>query len=189
MIGPTDRQIIGRWWNVNRKLDEELQGQLTKVLEAGVSDDAMKTIKKAVAGILDDIEGDVMYRLQDDLAPNLTAHVANMAQRAVEQLLEGNEDQMRRYLGCESGHWNGRSDGDNGWGRKREDYEWHSVIHGKLFEQGAVALRKKIVEAHRDLITSERIKDLEDQVKSLVTQVNKANAENEKMSERLRAAA
>jgi hypothetical protein len=170
---------------MNRQLDEELQIHFRDILEADLSKQTMKGIKKAVDGILNDIEDDVMYRLKDDLAPNLTAYVADMAQRAVEQLLAGNEDQMRRYLGCESGHWNGRSDGDNGWGRKREDYEWHQVIHGKLFEQGAVKLRKDIVEAHRDLIASERILDLEDQVKSLVAQVNRANTEKDRMWERL----
>lgn len=171
---------------MNNKLDEEIQTQLTAVLAASISEDTMKGIRKAVDGILCDIEGDVMYRLKDEIAPNLTAYVADMAQRAVEALLAGREDLMRRYLGCESDRWNGRSDGDQGWGRKREDYEWHQVIHGKLFEQGAMALRKGIVEAHRDLITSEHILDLEDQVKSLVAQVNRARAETESARERLR---
>jgi hypothetical protein len=109
-----------------------------------------------------------------------------MAKRTVEMLLAGNEDQMRRYLHCERGHWNGRSDGDSGWGRKREIYEWHSVIHGQLFEQGGVAVRKAIVEAHAELLKNERILDLEDQVRSLVEQVNRANTEREKMFERCR---
>lgn len=171
---------------MSRKIDEELQEQLKAVLEAGLSDGAMKDIKKAVDGVICGIEEDIMYRLKDDLAPNLTAYVVDMAQRAVEQLLAGNEDQMRRYLGCESGRWNGRSDGASGWGRKREDYEWHQVIHGQIFEQGAIELRKRIVEAHRELLIGERILDLEDQVKSLIAHVNRANAEKDRMWERLR---
>lgn len=71
-------------------------------------------------------------------------------------------------------------------GLRREDDEWHSVIHGQLFEQGAVRLRKEIVDAHRDLLVNERILDLEDQVRSLVVQVNKANAEKDAMWERVR---
>ena len=39
--------------------------------------------------------------------------------------------------------------------------------------------------ANEVLIRNERILDLEDQVKSLVAQVNKANAEKERMWERL----
>lgn len=50
-------------------------------------------------------------------------------------------------------------------------------------------LRKQIVDAHRDLLVNERILDLEDQVKSLVEQVNKAKAEKEEMWQRYRSVA
>lgn len=172
-----------------------MRDQLEKVLSEGISDDAMKAVKKATDQILYDIEGDLEYRLKDELAPMLAGWAAAMAGNAVEQILKGNEDQMRRYLSCEKRGedgsyigWTGRSDADY-WGRKREAHEWHQVIHGKLFEQGAVELRKQIVEAHRDLLVNERILDLEDQVKSLVEQVNIANAEKDKMWERVRAIA
>lgn len=175
-----------------KKIDQELQDQLRVVLDGGISEDAMKAVKKATDNILYDIQGDLEYRLKDELAPILVGWVAEMAQRAVEMMLEGNEDQMRRYLSCEKRGadgqyigWTGRSDSEY-WGRKREE-EWHPVIHGKLFEQGAVALRKKIVDANRDVLTNERIIDLEDQVKSLVAQINKKEAELEKTRDRLRA--
>lgn len=178
------------------KIDQDMQDRLAAILADGISDDSMKSINKHVERIRDDIEGDVMYRLKDELAPSLAAFAADMAQRAVEMILEGNEDQMRRYLSCEKlGEdgkyigWTGRSDSPSGWGRPRDIEEQHPVIHGQLFEQGCVALRKKIVEAHRDLLTTERIIDLEDQVKSLVAQLNKANAEKDAMWERLRAVA
>jgi hypothetical protein len=57
---------------------------------------------------------------------------------------------------------------------------------GALHDHGCIDLRKRIVDAHRELIANERILDLEDQVKSLVAQVNKANAEREAMWERVR---
>ncbi|HUD11470.1 MAG TPA: hypothetical protein VMS08_03595 [Candidatus Saccharimonadia bacterium] len=162
-------------------LFKELADQLTESLNKGITDDAFKGIMKKVDDIRCSIEEDIEYRMRDDLAPNLTAFVADMAEKAVGAMLEGNDDQMRRYLGCERGHWTGRSQDAGEWGRKREDWEWHSVIHGKLFEQGSLALRKKIVESHRDLITDQRILDLEDQVKSLVAQVNRANAAKNEM--------
>ena len=169
------------------KIDGELQDKLRTVLDGGISEDAMKAVKKATDGILYEIESDLMYRLKDELAPNLVAWVSDMAQRAVEQLLEGNEDQMRRYLSCEKrSYWNGRSDASDSGGRRREAHEWHQVIHGSLFEQGCVELRKKIVDAHRELLVNERILDLEDQVRSLVAQVNKEKAQNERLGERLR---
>lgn len=165
----------------------ELSEQLTDILKAGVfTEDAEKGLKKAVDNIINDIESDVMYRLKDDLAPNLSAWVEEMAQRTVEQLLEGNESQMLRYLHCDKGQWTGRSTEDIAYGRKRLPHEWHSVIHGRLFEQGSLLLRKKIVDAHAELLKNQRILDLEDQVNGLVAQVNKANAEKEAMWERVR---
>jgi hypothetical protein len=178
-----------------KEIDQELQDNLRAVLDGGISEDAMKAVKKATDNILYDIQGDLEYRLKDELAPLLVDWVADMARRAVEMMLEGNEDQMRRYLGCEKRGpdgqyigWTGRSDSEV-YGRKREAHEWHPVIHGRLFEQGAVALRKKIVDAHRDVLANERIIDLEDQVKSLVAQINRKEAELERMADRLRSAA
>ena len=104
-------------------------------------------------------------------------------------LLAGNEKMMRQYLSCSEGCWNGRSDGEGSWGRKREMHEWHPVIHGKMSEAAAVELRRDIVNAHRDLLVNERILDLEDQVKALVAQLNKLNAEKEGLYQRLREAA
>lgn len=164
--------------------NKELADKLRECLAKGISEDAMKAVKKAADDILYQIEGDLDYRLKDDLAPNLSAFVVEMAKNTVEQLLAGNEDQMRRYIGCERNRWNGRSDGET-W-RPRPIHEWHSVIHGRLFEQGHLAVRKAIVEAHAELLKNERILDLEDQVKSLVEQVNRANAEKEKMWQRVR---
>jgi hypothetical protein len=121
------------------KIDQELQDKLKAVLDGGISDEAMKAIKKATDHILYDIQGDLEYRLKDELAPTLVGWVAEMAERTVNAILEGNEEQMRRYLGCPAGGYTGR-DRDA------------SVIHGELFETGALSLRKKLVEAHRDLI-------------------------------------
>jgi hypothetical protein len=178
---------------MTNKIAKELQEALVEVLDAPVSEHGMKGIKKAVDEIINDLEGDIMYRMKDDLAHNLAAWCVDMAGHAVEAMLEGNEDQLRRYLSCEKRGedgqyigWTGRSDG-NYFG-KREDREWHSVIHGRLFEQGAVALRKKIVDAHPEVLKSERILDLEDQVKSLVAQINHKEAECERFRQRLREA-
>lgn len=174
------------------KIDEDLRKALETSLAAGISEEAMKGYRKEIGNLTCKIEKDLMWMLQDNLAHNLTAYIADMAERAITSMLEGNDDQMRRYLSCdkrgEDGQyigWTGRSDG---YGTRRDD-EWHPVIHGKLFEQGAVALRKKVAEANENLIKDERIRDLEDQVKSLVAQVNKAKAEKEEMWDRVRGAA
>ena len=123
-----------------------------------------------------------MYRLKDDLAPNLAAYVQKVAGRAIEAILAGNEDEMRKRLSCREGSWTGRS--DSPYATSRDDF--HPVIHGKLFEQGAIALRRNIVAAHRDLIETQRILDLEDQIKSLTVQVNKLEREKRDQWERVR---
>lgn len=170
------------------KIDEDLRTAFEQEITKGLTEDAIERLQKDLRKVTDSFEDDFMWNLKDNLAHNLTAHVADMAARAVEQMLAGNDDQMRRYLSCdkrgEDGQyigWTGRSDG---YGNPS-----HSVIHGKLFEQGALALRKQVAEANDALIRDERIRDLEDQVKSLVEQVNKANAEKEEMWQRLRNAA
>lgn len=103
------------------KIDKDMQDRLQAILADGISDDSMKAINKHVDRIRDDIEGDVMYRLKEELAPNLAAFAADMAQSAVESILEGNEDAMRRYLSCEKRGedgqyigWTGRSDPPSG---------------------------------------------------------------------------
>jgi hypothetical protein len=50
-------------------------------------------------------------------------------------------------------HRTGRSDHDAG----RRAYDFHPVIHGKLHENSCTALRRDIVNAHRDLLVNERI--------------------------------
>jgi hypothetical protein len=174
------------------KIDEDLRTAFEQEITRGLTEKAIEGLQKDLRKVADSFEEDFMWNLKDNLAYNLTAYIADMAERAVEQMLAGNDDQMRRYLSCdkrgEDGQyigWTGRGDGQE-YGRQREDHERHPVIHGRLFEQGAIELRKKVATANEALIRDERIRDLEDQVKSLVAQVNKANAQKEEMWERLR---
>jgi len=177
------------------KIYEDLRKAFEEEISKGLTEKAIEGLQKDLRKVADSFEDDFMWNLKDNLAHNLTAYVADMAARAVEQMLAGNDDQMRRYLSCDKRGpdgqyigWTGRSD-VQGIGRAREDHELHPVIHGKLFEQGAVALRKQIASANEALIRDERIRDLEDQVKSLVAQVNKVEAEKEEMWQRMRGAA
>jgi hypothetical protein len=177
------------------KIDEDLRTAFEQEISKGLTEKAIEGLQKDLRKVADSFEDHFMWNLKDNLAYNLTAYVTDMAELAVEQMLAGNDDQMRRYLSCdkraEDGQYicfTGRSD-FQGYGRPREDHEQHPVIHGRLFEQGAVELRKKVAQANEALIRDERILDLEDQVKSLVAQVNKAKAENERLYERLRNAA
>lgn len=152
-------------------INDDITAKLQAALDLGMDDER---IKKCTSKLRDQLieEVDALeYDIKDRMAQDLVSFITDMAKKTVTAILEGNDDQMRRYLGCERGAWTGRSDGCV-WGRKREIDEWHSVIQGTLFEQGSIKLRRDIVAAHRDLITDERVKDLEDQVMSLVAQVN-----------------
>lgn len=172
------------------KIDPELTDSLEKAIAAGLSPQSMESFSKKIKDLSVDLEEDLMWSIKDNLAYNLSAWVADMAERAIEAMLQGNEDQMRRYLSCDKRGtdgrytcYNGRTDGVN-YGAPRDPA--HPVIHGKLFETGAVELRKQVAQANEALIRDERIRDLEDQIKSLVAQVNKAQNEKENLLERLR---
>lgn len=172
---------------MTERVTDELAEKVTAAIAAGVSDGAMQGLKKKIDDVLYEIESDTMYRLKDAIAPELCAFVVEMAERTVTAILEGNEREMRRYLSCESrgpDTWTGRSTGYVG--PNRDIASQHPIIHGKFFEQGCIKLRRDIVNAHRDLLTNERVLDLEDQVKSLIAQVNKADSEKAAMWERVR---
>lgn len=167
---------------MSAKIDADLRDRLTDILASGLTDEAMKGIKKAADEISERIQNDIEYRLRDEMAPNLAGWVADMATRAVEALMVGDDARMRAYLACDPSGFTGRSDGY--WSEK-DPARWHSVIHGRLFETGSLEFRKKIVNAHRDLLVTERIKDLEDQIASLVAQVSKLEREKADLWERV----
>lgn len=154
----------------------DIADEMEAALKRGISDEALAKAIKQIRDLATDLQEDLEYRVKDEMAYNLVGFVTDMAKRTVEAILAGNDDQMRRYLGCERGAWNGRSDGSV-YGHKRDIDSWHPVIHGTLFEQGSIAIRRDMAKAHADLIQSERIKDLEDQVASLVAQNNKIKAD------------
>lgn len=165
------------------RITDDLRAKLEEILNEGIQADGLKRLKKEVRNLLDEIEGDIEWRLKDALAPMLAGYVEDMVVKTVDAILKGNESEIRRYLHCEQRGYKGRT-GDPY--SDRDIARQHPVIHGKLHENSCVALRRLVVDAHRDLITSERIKDLEDEVASLVAQVNKANAEKDKMWQRVR---
>ena len=150
------------------QLLEDDRVALKDAIEAALPEEQISDLKKKVRDLTDSITEVIEWSIKDDLASNLSYHVREMAGRAVEALLAGNESEMIRWLSCDTRGYTGRSDGYG----ERSIERQHPVIHGKLFEPGCVLLRKQIAQAHRDLITSERIKDLEDQVASLVAQNN-----------------
>lgn len=146
----------------------KLRTTLERAIQSALTDEALAAARKKVADIAADLESSFQDGIQSNIAYNLTHWVERMAENAINAILNGDDESMRNYLSCREGGYNGR-------GRE------HQVIHGKLFEPGAIELRRRIVDAHADLLKNERILDLEDQVKSLVAQVNKAQAATEQL--------
>lgn len=122
--------------------------------------------KKAKQSFMDDMFDEIQYSIIDRMPEALEMLVRDMADRAVDAMLKGQPDQVARYLKLD------------GWtGRDRD----HQVIHGKLHVPQTMELRMQIAKANETLLHDEVIKDLEDQVSSLVDTVNKKDAEIERL--------
>lgn len=95
----------------------ELRDDLTACINEALEGESMKRIDKAIRDLSIQLQDEIEWQIKDSLAGNLSAWVAEMAKRTVECILQGNEQEMRRYLSCEkrgeSGEyigWTGRSD-------------------------------------------------------------------------------
>jgi hypothetical protein len=149
----------------------KFEESLTEFLERP---ETLAPLHRKIQDALTELQGQFEYWLKEDSPYNYASAVRQTVDDVLEAILLGDDELLRRYLGCPRGGYAGR------------DKE-HPVIHGKLFETGGIALRKKIVDEHAQVLKDERILDLEDQVASLVKQVNKANEDKDRMWSRLQA--
>lgn len=147
----------------------ELRDRLSAALAEGVSDQAIAKAKKQMRDLCDEALDDFEWRIKDDLASNLAWQVHEWFRRAFEAMLDGNEDLFRRYLHAEKNGYTGRGK------------EHHIGHDGQLFEYGCTVWRRKLVDAFPEILKTERILDLEDQVRSLVEQIRKLEARNDKL--------
>ncbi len=170
---PTPDDIKSQMATADEPHGWEIRWKLSDAIEAGFTEDTINRVKKKFDDIMYDIESDIEFGLKERLATHLADFICSSAESAIRSLLEGNDTRMRSYLSAQDGQYTGR-------GRD------HPVIHGELFETGPILLRKRIVDAHADLLKNERILDLEDQVRSLVEQVTKAESRIESLNEELR---
>lgn len=139
----------------------EMRMDLEAAIDQGVSEESLASTKKKMADLFDEFHADFENRVKDYLGYNIAAWAQDMADKAVEALLRGDVEEMKRRLRCVDNQWTGR-DRD------------HWVIRGKLSEHDPILLRKQIVDAFPELLKDQRILDLEDQVRSLVETIAKA---------------
>ncbi len=146
----------------------DLRWSLGDALKAGLKDDDLAFARKQLEKLASELQDRIEDSLREDLADNLAALVYHCTERAIEELLAGDEEQFKRYLNADPGGYTGR-------GRE------YLVMHGQLYEARCMEIRRKLVDAYPEILKDERIKDLEDQVGSLVKQVTKLQAENERL--------
>lgn len=136
-----------------------ISAALTEGLEQSAAGDRFrKIVNDAINEVLDSAE----YYVRDELGENLAWFVHDCFQRAVEAMLDGNEELFRRHLRVE-GHYDAREHLN----------VWHD---GRMFEPKCLEIRRKLVEAYPDLIEQERVKDLGAQLEAVRAALAKANA-------------
>jgi len=147
----------------------------TEVVKDFLSEGRRKAIANEIQAMVDE-EFDLLEERADEF---ISETAARRAEKFLERVLNGDEKAAMSLLGDDTGssryrmycHDAGKA--------------WASMIHGKLNETGEIKMRREIVEAHRDLITSERIKDLESVVKGLEDQIRKQDIEINRLRDRL----
>ena len=152
--------------------------EIRDALDTVIADADMKKLEKQTRDIADEIASTVEYNIRENLSSWLADHIRDSAASVIEAIIGGNEGEARRYLGLKpDAYYDGR------------DFKPWFHTSSKLHEAGPVELRRKIVEAHRDLITDARIEDLEAQLKGLVEKYYKMeHSELPRLREQLRAA-
>lgn len=139
-----------------------------KVVDEWLSKNRRDQVKKVVEEIVDD----QFTRLEEYANEHISQVAARRAEKFLELVLSGDKDAAMALLGDDIG------------GSRYRDMTgdpWAKLIHGRLFESSGVALRRKIVEAHSDLLCHERIKDLESIVEGLTLQVKTLTADNDRL--------
>jgi hypothetical protein len=147
----------------------------TTVVEEFIAKGRKEQIKSAVEQLVED----EFERLREYGDEYISQVAAIRAERFLERVLNGDDDAAMALLGDKHGGSRYRQDGCN------HGKPWANLINGRLFESGGVALRRRIVEAHAELLRNERIADLESVVAGLTQQVRELIADLERCRERL----
>lgn len=111
-------------------------------------------------------------RLEERAGDFISQTAASRAEKFLERILAGDEDAAQSLLGNTDGSRYRQSGHEVG-------KPWASVHHGKLFETGGIRQRRLIVEAHADLLYTERIKDLESIVEGLRLQITELHKQRD----------
>lgn len=143
--------------------DEQACEQAKEFIEKNRKD----KIKREIECLIDD-EFD---RLEEYASNFISEKAAERAERFLSRVLNGDEEAAMALLGSANNIDRVRLSGiDAG-------KPWASIYRGRdIFETDGIKLRRKIVEAHADILRNERIADLESIVEGLTQQIVELNA-------------
>lgn len=136
--------------------------------------------KEKIKRELEELVNDEFDRLEEYADEFISQTAARRAEKFLERVLKGDPDAAMALLGDKSGGDRRRLLGTE------QGRPWAGLIHGRLFESAGISLRRKLVEAHADLVRNERIADLESIVEGLSAQVRELQAERDRLYARLR---
>lgn len=136
--------------------------ELKKAAESFPVESRKKSIKDFICELING-EYDA---LSDYAEESISGAASDRAKRFLIAVFRGDEEPLKQLLSMDEGSRRKSFGIDKG-------EPWSCVIHGSIFETEGVSIRRKIVEAHRDLFESERIKDLEATVEGLRAQIVK----------------
>ena len=152
-----------------RKLEQQINERLP--------DDAFKGFEKQFGDMVEQATQSAYDYMRENIGYWYSMDIRQAANNAIEAILRGNVAIARQYLKLDG--YTGRVDPGTD-----DDYKLrnaHPIINGELSESFCLEIRRKVAEAHPDLVRDERILDLENQVASLVAQVNKLIRERDEM--------
>jgi hypothetical protein len=114
---------------------------------------------------------DILVEAAEYAADHISAEATNRARHFLECVLAGDTKAAEALfeLGQSSRYCCSGMD---------EGSPWAQVIHGAIFETGAIKLRRELVEAHADILKTERMADLESIIEGLRSQIVKLEERN-----------
>ena len=126
-------------------------------------------VRKKFRSLLEEIVEEEFSRLEEYADEHISNVAAGRAYKFLRKVMEGDQKAMLQLLGS---IWGDDLKMDR---YKESGYDagkpWPHLIHGEVFETDGITLRRKIVEAHADLLKTERMKDLEAIIHGLTLEI------------------
>lgn len=149
---------------MHTEMTDEQYDTLDEDVSKLLSDETVRDLKKALSDAVAPVWDDVVFHLKEDTQSNYRDVATAMAQNLIDDVLAGKEGAAEKIFGLTA--YDGR--------------EYHSIIHGNIHEPSSILLRRRLVEAHADLLRDARVKDLEALVEKMRSDMAQLRAENER---------